>query len=119
MNDLARRVLCPECGAVRICCRRPSPYAVCPNGHGKLVRRFTRSEAREVINATLPRAQRVGRNRFQIEGHSGLFEYRNGNGRKAAAPGAKINPGEVIARHVTPRRQLIRVFSQKESRNNE
>lgn len=112
MKTLRNRVLCPECGAVRIRNRR-SPHAVCPNGHGKLVPRFSRHELREVLSATIPRARRIRRNTFVVDGYQGLFCYRGGKGRKRATPGMAIEPGEVIARHVTGRRQLIRVFSRK------
>ena len=112
MDDLCRRVFCPECGAVRIC-NVGSPYAVCPNGHGRLVRRFTKAELRKALAAKLPRARRLGRNRFTIHGHEGLFGYRNGSGRKPASPGMSVEADEVIARHVTRSRQLIRVFARK------
>ena len=110
MSKLLNRVICPECGAVRIC-HRGSLYAVCPRGHGKLVRRFTRAEAKEAIASLLPRARRVGSNKFQVDGHDGLFGYRNGAGLKPVEPGAKVKPDEVIARHVTRTRQLVRVYA--------
>ena len=115
MNDLCRRVFCPECGAVRIC-NDGSPFAVCPNGHGKLVRRFTKAELRTVLNAKLPQARRLGRNRFTIDGHEGLFGYRNGSGRRPALPDTSVEEDEVVARHVTRTRQLIRVFARQVSR---
>jgi len=107
-----RQVFCPECGAVRIC-NPGSPYAVCPNGHGKLVPRFTKKRARLAFIASLPRARRAGRNLFRIGGHPGLFGYRNGSGRRPARPGMSLEPNEVIARHVIGKRQLIRVFARK------
>jgi len=112
VNDLCRRVFCPECGAVRIC-HRGSRYAVCPNGHGKLVPRFSKAEMRKALAAALPQARRLGRNRFAIDGCQGLFAYRNGSGRRRAEPGMAIEPDEVIARHVTRSRQIIRVFARK------
>ena len=112
MDDLCRRVFCPECGAVRIC-HRGSRYAVCPNGHGKLVPRFSKAEMRRALDLALPLARRLGRNRFAIDGRQGLFGYRNGSGRRRAEPGMAIEPDEVIARHVTRSRQMIRVFARK------
>lgn len=112
MNDLYNRVFCPECNAIRIC--HPwSRYAVCPNGHGKLVPRFTKPQIWQAFAASLPQARRVGRNRFRIDGHDSLFGYRDGSGRRPVKPGASAGPDEVIARHVTPTRQLIRVFARK------
>ena len=115
MNKLVKQVFCPECGAVRIHPRR-SHYAVCPNGHGKLVPRFTEAERRKAIAAKLPRARRVGRSVFVIDGHEGRFTYRNGNGRRLAAPDQQVQADEVLARHMTRTRMLIRVFAQKASR---
>jgi hypothetical protein len=105
-----KRVFCPQCGTMRIC-HRGSRYAVCPNGHGRLVRRFTKAQARQALIASLPRARRVGRNLFKIHGHPGLFGYRDGSGRRPARPGMPLGPDEVIARHVIGRRLLIRVFA--------
>ena len=112
MKRRDKRVFCPQCGAMRICHRR-SQYAVCPNGHGRLVPRFTKAEARQALIAAVPRARRVGRNLFKIRGHAGLFGYRNGSGRRPARPGMPLEPDEVIARHVIGRRLLIRVFARK------
>jgi hypothetical protein len=115
MNKLVKRVFCPQCGAVRICQGR-SRHAVCPNGHGRLVPRFSKAERRKAIAAKLPQATRVGRRVFVIEGRKGRFGYRDGSGRRAAAPDAKTQPGEVVARHVTAARTLIRVFAPKPQR---
>jgi len=112
MIESSAHVFCPECGAMRVR-RRRSPYAVCPNGHGKLVPRFTKADVRQAIVTTIPRARRVGRNRFQIKGHKGLFCYRGGSGRRRAEPGMPLRPDELIARHRTRKRQLIRVFTRK------
>jgi len=108
--SLIRRVFCSECGAMRIRNGR-SPYAVCPNGHGKLVQRFTRAELRQAIEVRLPRARRLGRREFTIDGHEGLFGYRDGDGRRRANPGDQVAPDQVIARHETQSRRLVRVFS--------
>jgi len=113
MSRLVTRVFCPQCGAVRIHPHR-SRYAVCPNGHGRLVPRFTRAERRKAIVAKLPRARRVGRKAFAIDGYEGRFAYRNGSGRRPAAPDAIVQADEVLARHVTRVRTLIRVFVRKE-----
>ena len=113
---LLRRVFCPQCGAMRVRHGR-SPYAVCPYGHGKLVRRFTKVEEREAVEAKLPRARRAGGRKFTIDGHEGLFGYRNGNGRRRAQPGNPVDPGEVIARHETDTRRLVRLFSPLEGNN--
>ena len=110
MKRLDKRVFCPQCGAMRICHPR-SQYAVCPNGHGRLVPRFTKAEARQVFAASLPRARRIGRNKFAIDGRKGLFGYRGGSGRRPAKPGMPVRRDEVIARHVTAKRQLVRVFA--------
>lgn len=118
MNKLVKRVFCPKCGAVRICLAR-SRYAVCPNAHGKLVPWFTEAERRKAIAAKLPRARRVDRNTFTITGRRGQFGYRDGSGRRPAAPDAKVQAGEVIARHVTASRTLIRVFARKVPRKTE
>ena len=112
MKRLDKRIFCPQCGAMRIC-HPGSPYAVCPNGHGRLVPRFNKSEARQAFVASLPLARRVGRNKFTIQGRKGLFGYRGGSGRRPATPGTPVARDEVIARHVTATRQLIRVFARK------
>ena len=112
MSKLVTRVFCPQCGAVRIHPHR-SRYAVCPNGHGRLVPRFTKAEHRKAIVAKLPRAWRVGRNAFVIDGHEERFMYRDG--RWPAAPDAIVQADEVLARHVTRARTLIRVFARKGS----
>lgn len=115
MNKLVERVFCPKCGAVRICLAR-SRYAVCPNAHGKLVPRFTSADRRKAIAAKLPRARRTDRNTFTITGCRGQFGYRDGSGRRPAVPDARIRAGEVVARHVTPARTLVRVFARKTKR---
>jgi hypothetical protein len=112
MNKLVRRVFCPECGAIRIHPNR-SRFAICPNGHGRLVPRFTAAERRKAIAARLPRARRLGHNQFVIDGHEGRFAYRDGNGRRRAAPDERIQADEVLARHVTRTRTLIRVFARR------
>lgn len=112
MNSLVKRVFCPECGAIRIHPHR-SRYAVCPNGHGRLVPRFTKAEQRKAIVAKLPRAWRVGRNAFVIDAHEERFVYRDG--RRSTAPDAIVHSDEVLARYVTRARTLIRVFVQKNS----
>ncbi len=115
MNKLVKRVFCPQCGAIRICQSR-SAYAVCPNGHGRLVPRFTAAERRKATAARLPRARRVGSKTFVISRHHGQFVYRNGNGRRPAAPSRQLQANEVLARHVTRTRTLVRVFTRKNSR---
>jgi hypothetical protein len=90
-----------------------SRYAVCPNGHGRLVPRFSKSEAKQAFVATLPRARRVGRSRFTIQGHEGLFCYRQRSGLRPVQPGASIAPDELIACRVARKRRLIRVFARK------
>lgn len=115
MITLVQRVFCSQCGAVRICHGR-SRYAVCPNGHGRLVPRFTRAERRKAVAAKLPRARRVGRNTFEIAGRRGKFHYRDGSGRRPTAPDAKARANEVIARHVTATRTLVRVFTRRPQR---
>jgi len=112
MNDILKQVLCPECGAVRIS-HRGSRYAVCPDGHGRLVPKFTKAEAHEALATLLPVARRIGRNKFTIDGQEGLFTYRNGAGLRPVEPGTVVGHDEVLARHVTPTRRLIRVFSRK------
>jgi hypothetical protein len=115
MNSLIRRVFCAECGAIRI--RQPrSPYAICPNGHGRLVQRFTVAEYRQAIAAGLPRARRIGRSTFAIDGHNGPFCYRDGSGRRRVEPDAKVQANEIVARHVVRTRVLIRVFTRKSPR---
>ena len=113
MNKFVTRVFCPQCGAVRIHPHR-SRYAICPNGHGRLVPRFTRAERCKAIVAKLPRARRVRRKAFIIDGYEERFEYRDG--RRPAAPDAIVQADEVLARHVTRVRTLIRVFVRKGSR---
>lgn len=111
-----RRVFCPECGAIRVSQGR-SRYAVCPNGHGRLVPRFTQAERQRAIAARLPRARRiVGSSAFVIDGHNGLFRYRDGSGRRPVGPDARVEAGQIIARHVTRTRVLIRVFVRKTQR---
>ena len=115
MNNLVRQVFCPECGAERICQPR-SHYAICPNGHGRLVPRFTETERRKAVVARLPRARRVGHNRFAIAGRRGEFAYRLGSGRRPAQPDQKVAADEIVARHVTATRTLIRVFARRPPR---
>lgn len=110
-----KRVFCPECGAVRIRHGR-STFAVCPHGHGRLVPRFTHAECDKAIASQLRRARRVGRRTFAIAGRKGPFVFRNGNGRRRAAPDAKVQADEVVARYVTPKRTLIRVFTRRAPR---
>ena len=117
-KSLIDRVFCSQCGATRIRNGR-SPFALCPKGHGKLVRRFTKTQERQAVEAVLPEARREGRNVFTIAGHQGEFCYRNGKGRKRARPGDSVEPGEMIARHETKTRRLVRVFSPVESRKEE
>ena len=109
-TSLDKQVFCSQCGAMRIC-HPGSQYAVCPNGHGKLVPRFTKQRAHQAFVASLPRARRVGRNLFKIQGQEGLFGYRNGSGRRPARPGMPLGPDEMIARHIIGKRLLIRVFA--------
>ncbi len=113
MSNLIQRVFCPECGAMRIRNHR-SRFAVCPNGHGRLVPRFTEAERRRATAKKLPRAWRVGRHVFVIDGHKGRFAYRDG--RQPAAPDAIVGSNEVLARYVTRARTLIRVFVRKDPR---
>ena len=112
MSKLLARVFCPECGAIRIHIHG-SRYVVCPNGHGRLVPRFTEAELSKAIAARLPRAWRLQRSLFVIDGYEGRFAYRAGSGRRAAAPNEKIRPDEVVARFVTRSRTMIRVFTRK------
>jgi hypothetical protein len=111
-RSLAKRVLCDECGAVRIRHGR-SPYAVCPNGHGRLVVRFTHRERRKAIVTALPHARRVRRHAFQITGHDGLFDYRNGSGRRPVTPNVRVEEDELVACFFTGTRTLVRVFARK------
>ena len=115
MNKLVHQVFCPECGAMRIHQPR-SRYAICPNGHGRLVPRFTEADRREAVTMRLPRARRVGRNRFTITGRRGEFTYRLGSGRRPVTPDQKVAADEVVARHVTATRTLIRVFARRPPR---
>jgi len=113
-SRLVQRVFCPQCGAIRVHAHR-SRWAVCPNGHGKLVPRFTRAERRKAIALKLPRAWRVGHNAFLIDGCDGRYSYRNG--RQPVAPDAAVQSGEILARYVTPARTLVRVFVRKDIGN--
>ncbi len=115
LRELCRRVFCPQCGAVRVC-PPGSPNAICPNGHGKLVPRFNKADLRKALVAAVPKARRVGCNRFSIDGRKGLFQYRNGSGRRPAHPDTPVGPDEVLARHVTAKRQLVRVFARAHPR---
>jgi hypothetical protein len=112
VNKLVNRVFCRECGAIRIRQGRSS-YAVCPNGHGRLVPRFSTQERRQAITARLPCAYRIKRNEFVIDGHNGRFAYRNGNGRRATRPDEGVQVDEVLARHVLRKRTMIRIFARK------
>jgi hypothetical protein len=113
MRNLIQRVFCPECGAMRICNHR-SRFAVCPNGHGRLVPRFTETERCKAIAKRLPRAWRVGRKAFVIDGYDNRFVYQNGP--QPATPDATVGSNEVLARYVTRARTLIRVFVRKDPR---
>lgn len=110
MTNLLKRVFCSECGTLRICHGR-SPHAVCPNGHGKLVPRFTVAQRRQAIAARLPLAQKIGRNTFLLAGRQGQFSYRDGSGRRRVEADAKVQADEVVGRHVTGHRTLVRVFA--------
>jgi hypothetical protein len=77
------------------------------------VPRFSKSEAKQAFVAMLPRARRVGRNRFSIQGHEGLFCYRQRSGLRPIQPGASVAPDEVVACRVAKKRRLIRVFARK------
>ena len=110
-----KRVFCDECGAIRIHHGR-SLYAVCPNGHGRLVRRFTLQEQRKAIIETLPQAKRVGRRAFQITGHDGLFDYRAGSGRRPVGPDDPVGADELVACHLASNRVFVRVFAGKPCR---
>jgi hypothetical protein len=112
LQDLKRRVLCPECGAIRIH-HTGSQYAACPNGHGKLVRKYTPAELRAVLIDSLPRAHYINRRTFRIEGHDGFFSYRNGSGRRRAEPDTVPEPGGVVALRETRGRRLVRVYYPK------
>lgn len=114
MSNLIQRVFCPECGVMRIRNHR-SRFAVCPNGHGRLVSRFTEIERRKAIMKRLPRAWRVGRKTFVMDGYEGRFAYQNG--RQPVRPDATVGSNEVLARYVTPARTLIRVFVRKDSQS--
>jgi hypothetical protein len=113
MSNLTQRVFCPECGAMRIHNHR-SRFAVCPNGHGRLVPRLTEADRRKAIVRRLPRAWRVGRHVFVIDGYDDRFAYQNG--RRPAMPDATVASNEVLARYVTRARTLIRVFVPKNPR---
>ena len=116
MKASVRRVFCPQCGAMRVSQGR-SRYAVCPNGHGRLVARFTQAERQQAIAARLPMARRiVGCGAFVIDGQDGLFRYRNGSGRRPVGPDHPVDAGQVVARHVTRTRCLIRVFIRQSPR---
>lgn len=110
MNRLLKRVFCPQCGALRIR-RGRSAHAVCPHGHGKLVPRFSSAEYEQAIAVKLPLAQKIGRSTFLLAGCEGQFIYRNGSGRRPVAPDAQVRSDEVVGRHVTGKRTLIRVFA--------
>jgi hypothetical protein len=112
MQKLVDRVFCSDCGAIRVHAHG-SRYVVCPNGHGRLMPRFNNDEFRKAIAAKLPRAWRLRRNLFVIDGHDGRFTYRAGNGRRVAPPDERVEANEVIARYVTRARTLIRVFTKK------
>jgi hypothetical protein len=115
MNRLVRQVFCSECGAMRIHPHR-SRYAICPNGHGRLVPRFTEAQRREAVAMRLPRARRVGRNRFAIAGRKSQYAYRLGSGCRPVTPDQSVAADEVVARHVTATRTLIRVFARRPPR---
>jgi hypothetical protein len=115
VNKLVNRVFCRECGALRIR-HGQSAYAVCPNGHGRLVPRFSAQERRQAIAARLPRAYRIKRNEFVIDGYDGRFIYRNGNGRRATSADERVQADEVLARRVLRKRTLIRIFARKPPR---
>ena len=87
MNDLVRRVFCPECGAVRTV-NGGSPYALCPNGHGKLVRRFRKRDVKRALQEALPVAQKVGRNDDCPCGSGKKFKKCCGASDKGEAEGA-------------------------------
>lgn len=112
MNKSVERVFCPECGAIRIHVLG-SRYVICLNGHGRLMPRFSNAEFRKAVAAKLPRAWRLRRNLFVIDGREGRFTYRAGNGRRAAAPNERVEADEVVARYVTRARTMIRAFTKK------
>jgi len=103
-------VFCPECGLLRIC-NPGSPYAVCPNGCGRLVPRYTRAEFRQAVGQKLPEARKQRRGRFAIsvDGRVGRYAYYV-DGRAPAAPDATVAPGLVLARYEAKSGRRIRVF---------
>jgi hypothetical protein len=77
--------------------------------------RFSNDEFRKAVTAKLPRAWRLRRNLFVIDGYEGRFTYRAGSGWYVASPDEKVETNEVVARYVTRARTLIRVFTRKTS----
>jgi hypothetical protein len=85
-------------------------YAVCPNGHGRLVRKFTKAEARRATLAKLPEATRVNRKHFTIEGHKGLWEWIN-IPLKANEKARALKANQVVAKYMPGGAMWVRMFT--------
>ena len=105
LTELQRRVFCPKCGCTRI--RTSRQYAVCPNGHGKLVRKFTKAETKRATLGKLPEATRINKKHFAIKGRKGLWSWIN----SPAKPGDKVEANQMIARYMPGGAMWVRVFT--------
>jgi hypothetical protein len=108
--ELARRVFCPECGQVRLR-NAGSRYAVCPNGHGKLVRRFDNKELRMATIASLPRAFPNPDGTYTVSRRTDRYCFEHGDGCRPVMPGAATRADQIVAWIYNAGRLRVRVFT--------
>jgi hypothetical protein len=105
-----RTDVCRDCGAELV--NIPgTPHAVCPNGHGRLVRRFSRDERKALRLARkwgpLPQAKRIRPHgkRWVIDGQEGEWILARDDNRLAVPQDAHLDVGELLAKlHIVRRR---------------
>lgn len=80
MKALNERMTCLECSATRIKPNSDSPYGLCPNGHGRLVKMRAKDAKHLEVSERLPEATKVGANKFRIEERDGTYGFSNQSG---------------------------------------
>ncbi len=97
---LRDRVYCKECGKRRI--KVDFPYALCPEGHGKLTARHSVADVSKLRVESYPEATQVGhhkrRRRFTITGYQEYYVYALSNTTSDTTEAAKIKPSQVKVR---------------------
>ena len=115
MKDLAKRMACPECGARRIKPNPATPYGLCPEGHGKLVKMREKDTEHLEVAERLPEATKVGTNKFTIEGRDGAYGFSGRSGMEAIDLDDHLPDGWVNAYLYNGVSLRIRSFSLKKS----